>query len=64
MNETELKSLANHLGHDVGVHTSHYQLQTNYIEITKIVAILLDKDKNKDSNLSSDEEGEYNHKNC
>lgn len=41
MNPHELNWLANHLGHDVRTHKSHYRLHSDSIEITKVGRILL-----------------------
>lgn len=41
MKEAEIKQLATHMGHDLGFHTTHYQLQTNVTERTKIANILV-----------------------
>lgn len=40
MNSSELRSLADHMGHDLNIHLNHYALQTNIIERTKVAKVL------------------------
>lgn len=42
MENGELKMLADHMGHDLGIHTNIYQLQTSVIERSKVAKLLLD----------------------
>ena len=40
MNDNELRLLANHMGHDLIIHTTHYAPQTSLIEKAKIAKVL------------------------
>lgn len=40
MNSSELRSLADHMGHDLNIHMNYYALQTNIIERTKVAKVL------------------------
>lgn len=40
MSSSELRSLADHMGHNLNIHMNHYALQTNIIERTKVARVL------------------------
>ena len=40
MNTNELRLLADHMGHDINVHASHYSLQSSLLERTKVAKVL------------------------
>ena len=40
MNSNELRLLADHMGHDLNIHTSHYSLQSNLLERAKVARVL------------------------
>lgn len=40
MKGNELKMLADHMGHDVQIHSNYYRLQTSTVEKTKVARIL------------------------
>lgn len=41
MTDAELKIVADHMGHNVNIHTDVYRLQTSLIEKTKVAKILI-----------------------
>ena len=41
MNDSELKMIADHMGHSVNIHTDVYRLQCSLIEKTKVAKILI-----------------------
>jgi len=41
MEGDELKMLADHMGHDLQIHTTHYRLQTDILERTKVAKLLM-----------------------
>ena len=41
MNDAELKIVADHMGHNVNIHTEVYRLQSSLIEKTKVAKILM-----------------------
>lgn len=59
MNDGELNMLADHMGHDLGIHTTRYQLQTSIIERSKIAKLLIrvEQGEEKYGLLPSDGEG-------
>lgn len=40
MNQSELQMIADHLGHDLHIHTNVYRLQSNLVERSKVAKIL------------------------
>lgn len=58
MKTDELRMVADHMGHDLNIHASHYSLQTDVMERTKVAKILLAVDdgiwaKSNSSSLES-----------
>lgn len=41
MTESELATVADHLGHDVKIHTDVYRLQSSLLEKTKVAKVLI-----------------------
>lgn len=41
MKENELKMLADHMGHNVNIHTDIYRLQSSVIERAKVARVLI-----------------------
>ena len=41
MSESETRLLAEHMGHDFGIHLKHYALQTNLLERAKVARFLV-----------------------
>ena len=41
MTDDELKMLADHMGHNINIHTDIYRLQTSLVEKTKVAKLLL-----------------------
>lgn len=40
MSGTELRLLADHMGHDVNIHINHYAMQANLLERSKVARVL------------------------
>ena len=41
MNDSELKMLADHMGHNINIHTDVYRLQSSIIERAKVASVLI-----------------------
>ena len=41
MTEAELKMIADHMGHNLNVHTDVYRLQNSLLEKTKVARVLI-----------------------
>ena len=41
MNQSELQLLADHMGHNLAIHTDHYRLQTSLLEKSKVARLLM-----------------------
>lgn len=40
MSQSELRTLADHMGHDLNIHVNHYALQTELMERSKVAKVL------------------------
>lgn len=41
MNASEISWVADHMGHDVNIHSQHYRMQPELVEKTKVAKVLL-----------------------
>ena len=52
LSETELRWLADHLGHNIDIHREYYRLHDSTVELSKVSRLLLTIDEGKASSLS------------
>lgn len=47
MKDSELKMLADHMGHNVNIHTEVYRMQSSLLERSKVASVLIAVEKRK-----------------